>query len=360
MLKAALLSTFFFVVIFSQGQINPHSKNRGLSKPFFSNFSRDINQQVPSIGSFAISRKDTILYEKYFNGATDTTLFNVKSITKSILSALAGITKEKNLLPPLSTPVLTILPAYKPKTYPINVWFLATRLQNDSIREKLTLKDVLTMQMGLQWDDFGPVATTYVMSSDPVRFVLDLPFSDEPGETFNYCSAASSVFGAVLSEVVKTDLKEFANANLFSPLGSQLKTWDTDPTGRYVGASEIYLTTKDLIKFGSLYLNQGKVNGRQIIPSAWIKESFREQAKLNHWDILPNANGYGYYWWRRKSFGHQCYVASGAGGQLIYVIPDLEMVIATTCFLNEKNQGRSELKRLHLLIDKIIKEAESN
>jgi CubicO group peptidase (beta-lactamase class C family) len=74
---------------------------------------------------------------------------------------------------------------------------------------------------------------------------------------------------------------------------------------------------------------------------------------LNYWDILPNANGYGYYWWRRTTNGHQAYIASGAGGQLIVVIPDLDMVIIATTLFNKDSQGRNELKRLHLFIDKI-------
>jgi hypothetical protein len=176
MLKTGLL--LIFVLLFALdalSQLNNPTKKLGLSPSFLWHFSKNINQDVPSIGSFAIYRRDSIVYEKYFHDGTDTTLFNVKSITKSILSALAGIAKEKSLLPDLSTPVLDILSKYKPQAYRANVWFAETRLQNDTIRQRVTLRDVLTMQMGLQWDDFGPVATAYVLSSDPVRFVLDLP-----------------------------------------------------------------------------------------------------------------------------------------------------------------------------------------
>lgn len=110
MLKAKLLSTFFFLFIFFEGQVHAQTDKKRLSRAFLASFSKNINQQVPSIGSFAIFQKGTILYEEYFHGAMDTTLFNVKSITKSVLSALAGIAKEKDLLPPLSTPILDILP----------------------------------------------------------------------------------------------------------------------------------------------------------------------------------------------------------------------------------------------------------
>ena len=111
----------------------------------------------------------------------------------------------------------------------------------------------------------------------------------------------------------------------------------------------------DMIKFGLLYLNEGRVNGKQIISKSWINESTSEKVILNEWDVLPDANGYGYYWWRRKINGHQAFVASGYGGQLICVIPDLQIVIVTTCFVDDRNRGRSEIKRLHEFINQIVK-----
>jgi CubicO group peptidase (beta-lactamase class C family) len=135
-----------------------------------------------------------------------------------------------------------------------------------------------------------------------------------------------------------------------------MQRWDTDPLGRYSGASESFLTAPDLMKFGLLYLHNGKANGKQVISPSWIKESWEAHATLNKWPVLPHANGYGYYWWRRKTNGYQAYIASGAGGQLICVIPALDMVLVTTCFWNDANRGRVEIKLLHSYIDKVVKE----
>lgn len=139
-----------------------------------------------------------------------------------------------------------------------------------------------------------------------------------------------------------------------------LLRWDKDPQGQYVGGSEMYMTAQDLMRFGLMYLHQGRVDSIQVIPEAWIEESTAEQTALNSWPVLPGANGYGYYWWRRKSNGFQAIVASGYGGQLICVIPDLDAVVVTTCFLNDKNRGRQDIKRLHLCIDKITRELINN
>ncbi len=330
-------------------------KNGEYPPLFFSLFGNDINKAIPSIGSFAVWRHNALIYERYFHGATDSTLFNVKSITKSVVSAIGGIAKDKGLLPGLQTPVLHILPEYVPPTaYPANLWFISTKKENDSIRGTLTLQDLLTMQTGFQWNDFDNLAAAYVSSSDPVKLMLELPFADYPGQTFNYCSGAASIFGAVLSKLIQSDLKEFANTYLFNPIGTNVRSWDTDPSDRYVGASEMYLTNPDLIRFGLLYLHKGQVGNKQIIAESWINESLAEHATLNKWPVLPNANGYGYFWWRRITNGYQAYVASGACGQLICIIPKLDMVIAATCFINSKNRGRSEIKLLHSFIDKVV------
>lgn len=328
---------------------------------FFPALQKEMNAAIPSLGSFAVWRHNTLLYEHYFHGCSDTTLFNVKSVTKSVTSALGGIAKDKGLLPDLNTPVVDILTEYAPpEKYLTNTWYLEDRLYQDSLRRLMTLKDILTMRTGLAWDDFGATVWGFLFASDPVRYVLEVPFDEVPGQTFNYCSGASAVFGAVLAKLIKTDLKSFADTNLFAPLGISCKRWDKDPMGRYMGATELFLTTQDMMRFGLLYLHNGKANNRQIISESWIKESLAEHAALNAWPVLTTPNGYGYYWWRRKTNGYQAYVASGAGGQLVFIVPKLDMVIVTTCVMNDKNRGRAEIKLLHSFIDRVIRETKMN
>ncbi len=271
-----------------------------------------------------------------------------------MVSAMAGVASSKGLLPDLKTPVLKFFPEFaKPHSSTPGVWFANDKLKEDSIRARLCLKDLLTMQPGWEWNDFGSVVSIFINAADPVRFTMDLPFADTPGTKFIYCSAASSVFSAALAKAVRTDLKSFAEKNLFKPAGITLTRWDKDPTGRYVGASEMYMTSRDLLRFGLIYLYKGKVGTRQLIPESWVRESTAKHATLNYWDILPGANGYGYYWWRRKTNGHQAYIASGAAGQIITVIPDLEMVIVANCFLSQANRGREEIRRIHEFINEV-------
>ena len=358
-LITALLS-FCFSFLF--GQIKKaNSEKTGKQEiestnDFFERLGKEVNESVPSIGSFLVWQYDKPVFESYLNGATPQTAFNIKSITKTIVSAIAGIAKEKGLLPDLNTPVLSILTEYaRSNNVSPNVWFWGDKDVNDSIRATLNLKHLLTMTAGFDWNDFGPIATAMVASSDPVRFTLDIDFDEYPGDSFNYNTGASIIFGAVLAKCVKIDLRDFAIDNLFQKAGMNLLRWDTDPLGRYLGGSEMYMTAQDLMRFGLLYLNHGRAGDSQVISSTWVDEFTSEQTKLNSWPVLPGANGYGYYWWRRKTNGHQAFVSSGYGGQLICIVPDLDLVIVTTCFLNEKNHGRDDIKRLHFFIDKVTK-----
>lgn len=311
---------------------------------------------IPSLGSILIWQNNKIICEQYFNGANDSTMFKVKSVTKSVVSALAGIVNDHHLLPNLSTPVYSLFPEYAfDITKNKEIGFPELIKTNDSLKRLITLHDMLTMQTGYLWDDNSPLSSrVFNSASDPVRSTLDLPFETLPGIKFKYCTPASHIIAVVLSKCVNENLKKFADTALFQHIGVKINSWSNDPLGRTMGGTELAMKATDMLKFGLLYLNEGKVNGKQIISNSWIKESTSQQVVLNEWDVLPSANGYGYFWWRRKTNGFQAFVASGYGGQLICIIPEKNMVIVTTCFVNERNRGRSEIKRLHEFIDKIV------
>lgn len=354
-----LITRILIIIILTSFSIKVKSqsnKNKEFSKPFFEEFTKKINDSIPSIGSFIISQNNKVIYEQYFNGANKETSFNIKSVTKSITSILAGIAKDKSLLLDINTPVLKILPEYDiSRSRFKNVSDIEGKMAYDSIRKTVTLRHLMTMQGGFSWIENSELSRAMSNSSDPVRFVLDLPFEEYPGDKFNYSTGETYVFGAALSKLVKSSLKHFADKNLFKPLSINIKKWDTDVLGRNLAGSELFMNANDMLKIGTLILNNGKIGNKQIVSEKWIEESTAEQVKLDSWDVMPNANGYGYYWWRRKTNGHQAFVASGYGGQLICIIPDLKIVIVTICFLNDENRGRIEIKKLHNFIDEITK-----
>lgn len=338
--------------------LKSQSKNtKEFSKIFTEQFSKKLNDSIPSIGSFIVSKNNEVVFEKYFNGANNETVFDIKSVTKSVTSILAGIAKDKGLLSDLNTPVLQILTEYDISRNQFNnIYDIEGKKQMDSIRKTVTLKHLLTMRGGFKWkENGGEISSAQFYSSDPVKFTLDLPFDEYPGDTFNYNTGETQVFGTALSKLIKTSLENYAKENLFKPLSVNIKTWYTDVLNRNLAGSELIMKPNDMLKIGELVLNKGKFGNKQIVSEKWIEESTAEQVKLDSWDILPNANGYGYYWWRRKTNGHQAILAIGYGGQIICIVPDLKMVIVTTCFLGERNRGRIELKKLHGFIDEVTK-----
>lgn len=346
-----LIFQFSFVHVKSQST----NKNE-ISKILYDEFTKKINDSIPSLGSFIVFQNNKIIYENYFHGADKETVFNVKSVTKSITSVLAGIAKDKNLLPNLDTPVVNILTEYNISRAQFkNASDFEGKKVYDSIRNKVTLRHLLTLTSGFDWTENSQISRAMRNSSDPVRFTLELPFEEFPGDKFNYNTGETYIFGAVLSKVAKTNLKNFANENLFKPLDINIKRWDTDAKNRNLAGSELFMKPIEMLKFGELILNNGKIGNKQIVSEKWLQESTSQQVKLDFWDVLPNTNGYGYYWWRRKTNNYQTFVASGYGGQLICIIPDLKIVIVSTCFLNDKNRGRTEIKKLHLFIDEITK-----
>lgn len=344
-----------FLIIFLS--VNIKSQSQKFSTAFSEQLTKKLNDSIPSIGSFIVSQNDKTVYEQYFHGATKDSTFDIKSVTKSITSLLAGIAKDKGLLSDLDTPVLQILPEYDvSRTQFKNTYDIEGKRQLDSIRKKVTLRHLFTMRGGFKWkENGGEIASAQFYSSDPVRFVLDLPFEEYPGDQFNYSTGETQVFGAALSKMVNASLQEFAAKNLFQPLNISIENWFADTLNRNLAGSELLLKPNDMLKIGKLVLNKGKYGNKKIVSEKWIEESTAEQVKLDSWDVLPNANGYGYYWWRRTTNGHQVFAAIGYGGQMICIIPDLRMVIVATCFLNKKNRGRTELKKLHGFIDQITK-----
>ncbi len=318
----------------------------------------DAARQVPSLRALLVWRRDALVHEGYVHGAARDSAFPVMSVTKSVLSAIAGAAEARGLLGDLDRPVLTILPEYGGSRISRREREPDDELREaDSLRHAITLRHLLTMRDGIGWNDSSDVAGAQAWSSDPARFYLDLPFEYAPGDTFNYSSAEAHLFAVALARLVGTDLRAFADSALFAPAGIRLRRWDVDPMGRYLGGSLMYFTAEDLVRFGDLYLKQGRVGSRQVLPAAWVEESTKRQVAIASRWTIPGVEGYGYYWWRRRGGGHRMYCAVGYGGQLVCVVPDLEMVCITICAVDDSNRGRAEIPLLLRRIDRIVREA---
>jgi len=245
-----------------------------------------------------------------------------------ITSTLIGIAIDKGIIGGTDENLASFLPEYKHL-------FVA----ND--KKEITLKHVLTMTAGFDWDETtymyndprNPVRTFYGPERDNiVGYILSRPMKSRPGSKFNYDGGLSALLGVILEKRTSLKVSEFADRYLFGPLGITKYTW-----GYYDFASKVPRTggglsicPRDMAKLGQLFINKGRWKRKQIISSAWVEEATRTHVKSHP----TGLTGYGYQWWCYKFKRDQeivdAYAAAGWGGQRILVFPALDMVVVFT------------------------------
>ena len=186
----------------------------------------------------------------------------------------------------------------------------------------MTIEHLLTMTSGLDWPEGDPIYSQLWNSPDWVQFVLNRPMLVEPGSRFNYNSGCSHVLSAIVAERSGVLTQDFAYERLFAPLGFSNVDWNLTAGGLAIGGWGLNLTPRDMAKFGYLYLNEGVWDGQQIVPAAWVQSSVTPHIETGQ------TFSYGYQWWTYPKWG--AYAAKGRYGQLIFVIPDYEMVVVFT------------------------------
>ena len=272
-----------------------------------------IQKQNLKVDSVLVIRHGYIVSENYFTGGQDDP-HELFSCTKSFVSALVGIAIAQGAIKGVDQPVLGFFPG-------------RTFAKDDARKQAMTLDNLLTMTSGLDWTEGDPAYYKLVSSPDWVKFMLDRPMIEEPGQRFNYCSGCSFVLSAIVQKTTGTSTLDFAQANLFGPLGIVNPSWEKGSGGIANGGWGLSLTSRDMAKLGYLYLNGGVWDGRQVVPAEWVKTSVQKHVTTG--DRLD----YGYQWWVYPAL--DAYTARGRGGQLIFVIPRLDMVIVFTATMND-------------------------
>jgi CubicO group peptidase (beta-lactamase class C family) len=278
---------------------------------------RFLQEEVPHIDSLLVVRGGYLVHEWYGDTGGPNLLRNVKSLTKSVTSALAGIALDTGDLPDLHEPVSAILPE-------------AFSTVGDPRQRAITIDHLLTMRSGLDWQEYGPTVVQLTSSPNWVRFVLDRPLAAEPGTRFNYSTGDTQLLAAALQRLTALSLLDYADLYLFGPLGITARRWPADPQGVQIGGAELELTARDMAKFGYLYLNRGLWNGERIISADWVTQSHTPQVDLERQPDDCADLSYGRLWWLRGQGGHPSGVAVGFGGQFVYVIPALDLVVVMT------------------------------
>jgi CubicO group peptidase (beta-lactamase class C family) len=301
-------------------------------------------KRVWDLHGVVIVRNGRLVIERYFEGDDyargrplgkvafkPDTLHDLRSASKSIVGLLYGISLGDGKVPPPDAPLFASFPEY-------------ADLAADPVRNRWTIRHVLTMTMGTDWDEFGvPYTdptnseTAMDMAPDRYRFVLGAPVVMEPGKRWVYNGGATALLARIIERGIGKSLHAFAREALFDPLDIGPTEWFTDDHGEAIAASGLRMTPRDLTRIGVIMLKGGMWGDRQIVPAQWIERSTSPMVDIDE------TRQYGYQWYLSK-FGftistrprwdrsqlQPVWYAAGNGGQRLYVFPGLDLVVAIT------------------------------
>ncbi len=291
-------------------------EEQGLDSDRLADMLEEIREDELKVRSVLIIRNDHLVLEAYVHPYTRDVLHDVKSVSKSVISALVGIALDEGVLPSIEQPVSEYFPAYD-------------SFSEDSLKRNITLSHLLTMTSGLDIDENGPAMNEITTHEDMVEATFARSMLTTPGGSFQYCTFLTLAMTRILTEASGRDLLAFADTLLFTPLGINEVHWGTDPQGYRFGGDRLWLRPIDMAKFGSLFLNHGRWLDRQVVPDTWVTAS--TENRFVDFDT-EGYRGYGYWWWLP---GDGTYRARGAFGQIITVYPDKNMVVTFTGASNE-------------------------
>jgi CubicO group peptidase (beta-lactamase class C family) len=302
-------------------------------------------EQIGDLQGLAVARNGVIVAEEYFNNASaepDPDL-HVMSVTKSITSTLVGIAMEKGFISSLDQTLSDFLGA-----------------EVDTVNPdlgKVTVRQLLTMSCGHDWHELGGDSEfrAFASAPDQLNYVMEKPVIHTPGTIFNYSDGAAHLVSAVLTRATKMETSVFADQYLFEPMGLDERTWYGDNRLYAYGGVGLCIGIHDMLEIGFMYLNDGYYNGQQIVPAAWLEKATSFQISSNN--EIPFLTDYGYYWWLGKAHGHDFICANGYGGQFIFIVKDLDLVVCSRSnfrYINSSQAGQNWYGILDIIINQVL------
>lgn len=270
----------------------------------------------PWVLSYLVVRNDSLVVEYYRNGLTELNDYDLYSASKSINSALIGLAIHRGFIRSVNDKVLDYFPDFD-----------TTNL--DPRKRLWTIEHFLTMRAGFDWVEQTDHSSQFPPGSNWVHAALGLPLKNNPGEAFTYASPCSNILSALLAAAAKQSTYDFAEEQLFTPLKISVRYWYQDPQKVYAGGAGMVFTPRDMARFGQLYLHEGMIEGKEILPRSWILQTITPHNTTPYqWGSFQNVN-YGYEWWTNFDGPDSVYFAAGYGGQFIFIVPSRNMVIVS-------------------------------
>lgn len=289
---------------------------------------------IVPLKAVAVSQGGRIVGTRGYRGSTVDSPTNIKSASKTVLAALAGIAIDKGVLQSTEQRVADVLERDLPA-------------DPDPRLREITVGHLLSMQAGLE-STSGNHYGRWVASPNWVRAALSRPFVAEPGGAMVYSTGTSHLLSAMLARASGRSTLALAREWLGPQAGFEITAWDRDPQGVHLGGNNMAMSTRSLLAFGELYGNGGVArNGTRLLSKSWIERSWQPRTASRF-----TGDGYGYGWFQRELGGQQVHYAWGYGGQMLYVVPALDLVVAMTSEDDDPSARSGHRDDLHgLLID---------
>ena len=294
-------------------------------------------RSMPRIRSLLVSHQGELVLEEYFNGQSARRPANVKSVSKSVLSALVGIAIGQGHVAGVDQSILD---------------YFAPQLgdEPEPLKAEITVGNLLSMQAGLETTSFYNYGA-WVLSEDWIGFALDQPVLSPPGTRMHYSTGNTHLLSGILTQATGKSTLQYAREVLGAPLGMQIDPWPKDPQGIYFGGNNMEFTPRQMLAFGELYINDGRIGGRQVVPAEWVEQSLTPRVRSRR----NTERQYGYGWWIRDMAGVPTAYAWGYGGQFILLVKDLGLVVVTTSSSQPGDTRRQHIRALYdLLEDKVV------
>ncbi|HEX2257178.1 MAG TPA: serine hydrolase [Afifellaceae bacterium] len=283
-----------------------------------------------------------ILAERGYRDHSVTAPTNIKSASKSIVSALVGIAIDKGILEGVNQKIAPLLQADLPP-------------DPDPRLNEITIGNLLSMQAGLERTS-GANYGRWISSRNWVRAALARPFVDEPGGGMLYSTGSTHLLSAILSRTTGRSTLELAREWLGTLPGFGIAAWERDPQGIYLGGNQMAMSARSLLAFGELYRNGGRApGGEQLLSPEWIALSWQPRTASRF-----TGDGYGYGWFHRRIAGHDAHYGWGYGGQMLYVVPSLGLTVVMTSDETSPAGRTGYRDRLHDVMGDIVRAVEES
>lgn len=296
----------------------------------------DRAEALEPLKAVVVWHQGRLVAERGYRKSTPAQPTNIKSASKSVVSAMVGIAIDKGILESVDQKIAPLLRADLPEN-------------PDPRIEDITIGNLLSMQAGLARTS-GPNYGRWIANRNWVRAALAMPFEDDPGGRMLYSTGSTHLLSAILTRASGRPMLDLAR-EWFRPLdGFVIGGWHRDPQGIYMGGNQMAMSTRSLALFGELYRRGGvTADGTRILPAEWVEKSWQPRTHSPF-----NGYRYGYGWYMHDIGGQNVRFAWGHGGQMAYVVPELDLTVAMTSDDTQRSAANGYREHLNELMADVI------